>query len=114
MIEVEGVLNKRSQAGPTDSISIEELECSRTGLSSKLPLIFYPTFDKEGCNLSIIVPSLGIDVFAKTRAELVTELEEVLPVLWDEYAKADSALLTRPAQKLKTALLQTFSETTFA
>ncbi len=107
-------MNKLLQAGQTDSISIEELDCSRTGLNSKLPLIFHPTFDKEVCNLSIIVPSLGIDVFAKTRAELVTELEEVLPVLWDEYAKADSALLTRPAQKLKAALLQTFSETTFA
>jgi hypothetical protein len=107
-------LNKLLQAGQTDSISIEELDCSRTGLSSKLPLIFHPTFDKEGCNLSIIEPFLGIDVFAKTRAALVTELEELLPVLWDEYAKADSDLLTRPAQKLKTALLKTFSETTFA
>jgi hypothetical protein len=108
------VLNSRSQAVQTDSILIEELDCSRTGLSSKLPLVFHPTFDKEECNLSIIVPALGIDVFAKTRAELVTELEEVLPVLWDEYAKADSVLLTSSAQKIKTVLLQTFSETTLA
>ena len=105
-------MNKRSQAGQTDSISIEELDCSRTGLNRKLPLIFHPTFDKEGCNLSIIEPSLGIDVFAKTRAALVTELEELLPVLWDEYAKADSDLLTSSAQGLKTILLQTFIETT--
>ena len=96
----------------TDSIFIEELDFSRTGLSSKLPLVFHTTFDNEDGNLSIIVPSLGIDVFAKTRAALLTELEEVLPVLWDEYAKADSVLLTSSAQRLKTALLQTFSEAT--
>jgi hypothetical protein len=111
---VEAVLNKRSQAGQTDSISIEELDCSRTGLSSKLPLIFHPTFDNEEGNLSLIVSSLGINVFAKTRAALVIELEELLPVLWDEYAKADSDLLTSSAQGLKTTLLQTFSETTIA
>ena len=105
-------MKSRSQAVQTDSIFIEELDCSRTGLSSKLPLVFHTTFDNEDCNLSIIVPSLGIDVFAKTRAALLTELEEVLPVLWDEYAKADSVLLTSSAQRLKTALLQTFSEAT--
>ena len=105
-------MKSRSQAVQTDSIFIEELDCSRTGLSSKLPLVFHTTFDNEDGNLSIIVPSLGIDVFAKTRAALLTELEEVLPVLWDEYAKADSVLLTSSAQRLKTALLQTFSEAT--
>jgi hypothetical protein len=109
---VGSVLKSRSQAVQTDSIFIEELDCSRTGLSSKLPLVFHTTFDNEDGNLSIIVPSLGIDVFAKTRAALLTELEEVLPVLWDEYAKADSVLLTSSAQRLKTALLQTFSEAT--
>ena len=108
------VLKSRSQAVQTDSIFIEELDFSRTGLSSKLPLVFHTTFDNEDGNLTIIVPSLGIDVFAKTRAALVTELEEVIPVLWAEYAKADPALLTNSAQGLKTALLQAFSETKFA
>ena len=107
-------MNNRPNAAPADSIFLNELNSSRTGLSSKLPLVFHPTFDKDEHYFSIIVPLLGINVFAKTRAALVNELEEVLPVLWEQYAKEDSALLTVSAQRLKTALLQTFSETAIA
>jgi hypothetical protein len=49
-------------------------------------------------------------VFAQTRNELIKELEEVIPVLWNEYAAADSDLLTISALQLQKSLREAFQE----
>ena len=93
-----------------EPIFIYEVELLRGKLLSKLPLVFHPAFDEKTDAFFIIDPTLGIDVFAQTRNELIKELEEVIPVLWNEYATADSDLLTLSALQLQKSLREAFQE----
>ncbi len=54
--------------------------------------------------------TLGIDVFAYTRDQLIQELKEQLVFMWDSYALADDGELTDAAQQLKKNLLQALKE----
>lgn len=54
--------------------------------------------------------SIGLDVFASTKAELAAEIPKQLAMLWKEYALADDSELTESAQKVKRNLLATFEE----
>ena len=93
-----------------EPIFIYEVELPHGKLLSKLPLVFNPVFDEKNDAFFIIDPTLGIDVFAQTRNELIKELEEVIPVLWNEYATADSDLLTISALQLRQSLREAFQE----
>jgi len=106
-------LNKAILTTPIEPIFIHEVALSHGKLCSNFPLVFHPAFDKKNRTFAIIDPSLGIDVFAKTRNELVKELEEVIPVLWIEYAKTDADLLTSSAQQLQQLLHNVFRESAY-
>lgn len=93
-----------------EPIFIQEVTLPSGKLRSKLPLVFHPTFDEKSDTFFIIDPTLGIDVFAQTRDELLKELEEVIPVLWNEYAAANIDLLTISAQQLQKSLREAFQE----
>ena len=97
-----------------EPIFIRELALPRGKLLSKKTLVFHPSFDEKNRTFFIIDYTLGIDVFAQTRDGLLKELEEVIPVLWNEYATADSDLLTTSAQELKRSLHETFKEHDYA
>ena len=64
--------------------------------------------------LCIEKADLGIDVFATTREALLTELQEQISMLWQEYAQAPDDELDAPARVLKHALLARFGEVTNA
>lgn len=93
-----------------EPIFIHEVELPRGKLLCKSPLVFHPAFDEKNDAFFIIDLTLGIDVFAQTRNELIKELEEVIPVLWNEYATADSDLLTISALQLQKSLREAFQE----
>lgn len=101
-------INTRSTS--LEPIFIQEVALPSGKLLSKLPLVFHPTFDEKNDAFFIIDPTLGIDVFAQTRDELLKELEEVIPVLWSEYATADSDVLSISARQLKKSLREAFKE----
>jgi len=54
--------------------------------------------------------TLGINVFAYSREQLIRELEEQLAFLWDTYAKAEEVELTEAAKVIRKALLDTMRE----
>lgn len=67
--------------------------------------LFHPQLDEEyGQFLVIKDDPLGVDVFAKTRAELVEMLNEQLAVNWETYALADDSKLSAAAVSLKQSL----------
>ncbi len=71
------------------------------------PLQFAPQLDEEGKQLLVIdKPDLGLNVFARTREELVEEISEQVAFLWDEFALAEEDSLTPEAQKLRNAILK--------
>ena len=49
-------------------------------------------------------------MFAPTRQELAAEVREQIAMLWTEYALEDDAALSKPALRLKAALLRDFEE----
>ena len=75
------------------------------GLRFKEPVSFTPTFDAATGLLVVDEPSLGLCVSADSRAGLEKEIKGELSFLWDEYALADDAGLSKDAQALKRNLL---------
>jgi hypothetical protein len=55
-------------------------------------------------------PPLDIDVFARTRDDLLDELNEQVVMLWTEYAKEDDRNLTASSRDLKQKLLAAIEE----
>lgn len=49
--------------------------------------------------------TLGINVFATTRAKLKEEIAEQLEINWREYALEEDSLLSKDAKQLKKELL---------
>lgn len=75
------------------------------------PISLSPRLDEDSRQLFVIEDEeIGLDVFATTRDELVSELTGQLAVLWLEYAKEDDSLLTESAKALKYRLLEKFRE----
>lgn len=52
--------------------------------------------------------ALGVDVWARSDAELVESLEQALAVNWKEYAEEKPEALTREAKALRRLYLDTF------
>ena len=103
-------LSISSRTTNIEPIFIREIALAGGQLFSKKALVFHPSFDQKNRTFFIIDRTLGIDVFAQTRDELIKELEEIIAVLWNEYARADSDLLTTSAQLLKQSLREAFKE----
>ena len=73
--------------------------------------LFHPQLDEEYGQLFLIKDdSLGVDVFAKTRLELVEMLNEQFAVNWEMYALADDSRLSPAAINLKRSLLDSIEE----
>lgn len=70
------------------------------------PFVFTPKLSLDQVPfLEIHEPEFSVFVYARTRERLQKELEEQLWFLWDEYAKADDATMTKKtivvAQRLR-------------
>ena len=79
-------------------------------LKAKQSITLEPTTDETRQLICVTHSGLAIDAFARTRDALVTELNEQIAMLWQEFALAQDAELDGMAIKLKHALLQAFSE----
>jgi len=77
-------------------------------------LAIEPVLDETKQLLSLEQRDLGIDVYAPTREALLSELNEQLWMLWQEYAKANGDELDATAHALKRALLARFNEVSCA
>ena len=69
------------------------------------PLVLTPYLDESKQLLCIDHGEFQLDVFAPTREALLSELDEHLIMLWQEYAQVQDALLDASARKLKQTLL---------
>ncbi len=73
--------------------------------------LFRPSLDEEyGQLFTLKDVDLGLDVFARTRSELVELASEQLQVNWETYALADDSCLTSAAVALKKSILGSFVE----
>ena len=79
------------------------------------PLTLEPTMDEESGQLYILTDeSLGIDVFAQTRENVIDDLAEQLLFQWDAFALEDPERLTPGARRLREALRSRMREDTLA
>ena len=79
-------------------------------LQARPPLALEVFCDESKQFLCVEDPQLGISVFGQTRDALLTELNNQIAMLWNEYALAAQADLDGPARALKEALRQRFVE----
>lgn len=92
-------------------ISVFSVDSSTIGIADGQPIILSPKLDEESHQVFVVEDeSLGLDVFASTRDELVSEVQSQLAVLWREYALEDDSKLTDSAIALKQRLLAKFKE----
>jgi hypothetical protein len=92
-------------------MTFDRRECSGRRLLIDPPLRFDPVLDEESGQLYLLAdPTLGIDVFARTREEVADELAEQVLFQWDTYALEASEKLTAGARLLREALLGRMSE----
>ena len=88
-----------------DTIKVGELV-----LKAKQGITLEPTTDETKQLICVTHADLGIDAFTRTRDALVSELNEQIGMLWQEYALAADDDLDGMAIKMKQALLAAFSE----
>lgn len=89
---------------------VDRIRFNHLDLRLKESLALVPTMDETSQFLCVTKDDLGIDVFARTREELVDELKQQIAMLWEEYARANDDDLDIEAIKLKKDLLAMFSE----
>ena len=100
-----GRLMDVSRIEPLDlsPLAITDLETS--GLVLREPLEWTPTLDEESQQyLCIEDRTLGLNVFALNREQLLAEVQEQLIMLWHEYACAPDDELDPEARELKVRL----------
>lgn len=83
------------------SIKIESV----ANLKFKVPLILEPQLDESEQLISVKDPSIGLDVWAWNKEDLILEIHEQILMLWKEYAMANPENLTSDACNLKEKLL---------
>jgi hypothetical protein len=94
-------------------LSVVELDAVRHNGLVLLPirtLLLQPELDASKQLFCVEYPELDIDVFARTRKDLFTELNEQIAMLWLEYAMAADDELEANALRLKRKLLGAFRE----
>lgn len=129
-VQVTGKFTLDSDGFPkrlTDVTSVVPVDLSSVALSSfsvgtvtvetidGVPVVLTPKLDEDSHQVFVVEDdSLGLDVFAATRDELVAEVYAQLAVLWREYAMEDDGNLTASAIALKQRLLAKFQEVAHA
>lgn len=98
----------------TSPLTVHGIRTPVLSLKANTPLRLDIEMDNTKQLLCVIHPELGIDVFATNRERLLNELQEQLVMLWNEYALASDNELDMPAQRMKRALLDQFTEVTNA
>lgn len=89
---------------------IDMVKVGKLVLKAKESITLEPVTDETKQLICVAHAELGIDAFARTRDALVSELNEQIGMLWQEYALADNDSLDGMAIKMKQALLASFSE----
>ena len=93
------------------SILLKDVSYGETKLRFRQPLRLTPTIDEESSQLLIAEDiNINLYVFAYTREELISEINEQITMMWHAYAQAELEELSVEAQKLKTILLETLEE----
>lgn len=89
---------------------VDTVKVGKLLLKAKQGITLEPTTDETKQLVCVTHADLGIDAFARTRDALVSELNEQIGMLWQEYALAADVDLDGMAIKMKQALLAAFSE----
>ncbi|MFZ4623346.1 MAG: hypothetical protein ACOYNF_03820 [Rhodoferax sp.] len=89
---------------------IDTVKLGKLVLKAKQSITLEPATDETKQLICVTHADLGIDAFARTRDALVSELNEQIGMLWQEYAIAEDDSLDGMAIKMKQALLASFSE----
>jgi hypothetical protein len=91
-------------------IVLDRIPIDSGSLVLRNPLVLTLTESDPTHLLRLEHPPLDIDVFARTRDELLEELNEQVVMLWIEYAKEDDRNLTASSRDLKQKLLVAIEE----
>ena len=100
--------------GSSTTVSIDEVPLAGATLRANPPLCLTVAWCAEQNDYSIIRPDLGIHVFSRIASELPNELQELIPILWNEYAIASDSSLSSAARQVKANLLQVFQKYDYA
>ena len=96
---------------PSFDLSPIILECissEHVVLRSNHPLTLKPFISDSGESYQVDVDDLGISVAANTRHELFEAIQDLIVVMWQEYALEGDQGLTENARMLKQRLLEDF------
>ena len=97
-----------------DPIILEKVEHESRVFHLKAPLVINVEFNQGENQLEARFEPLEIWVLAEDREQLekrvIEGVAEELALLWDEYALADPATLSRMALKMREKVLATFEE----
>ncbi len=95
-----------------DSITVRIKAVPLAGgtLRANPPLHLAAAWCSDQNDYSIIRSDLGIHIFSRTSAGLLNELQELIPILWNEYAIASDNSLSSAARQVKANLLQVFQK----
>ena len=96
--------------GSSTTVSMEQVQLAGATLRANPPLCLTVAWCAEQNDYSIIRPDLGIHVFSRTTCGLLNELQELIPILWNEYAIASDSSLSSAARQVKANLLQVFQK----
>ncbi|MBI4741204.1 MAG: hypothetical protein HY777_06590 [Betaproteobacteria bacterium] len=91
-------------------ITVDTVKIGAGVLKARQGVTLEPATDETQQLICVADAALGIDAFARTREALVSELNEQIGMLWQEYALADNDSLDGEAIKMKQSLLAAFSE----
>jgi hypothetical protein len=89
---------------------VDTVKVGKLVLKAKQSITLEPATDETKQLICVTHADLGIDAFARTRDALVSELNEQIGMLWQEYALAADDDLDGMAIKMKQALLAAFNE----
>lgn len=91
-------------------IIIDILKYKSLKLRAKKSIAFLPFYDKSSKYYILRNEEINIYVYARTRKELIEELQIQIAFLWREYVLAKDETLDEGAQALKDKLKSSFEE----
>ena len=89
-------------------IVIQDIEFERRALRRSLPLTLQPILSESDEFYKVEIEEYGMSVLAYTRPELFDAVEDMIAVLWREYALEEDNNLTISGRELKERLLKDF------
>jgi hypothetical protein len=96
--------------GSSTTVSIEEVPLAGATLRANPPLCLAAVWCTEQSDYSIIRSDLGIHVFSQSSSGLLNELQELIPILWNEYAIASDNSLSSAGAPSKSEFVTSFSK----